>query len=88
MNAPSKQYDCLGNKLKVSDHVCLTEIPESLLADLPEEDQLAIKNLLNKIFTVQAFDESGKLELEYIYPAGSKDYSRTIWIAPEYVTKT
>jgi hypothetical protein len=77
--------DSEGNKLFLNNTVLLLGVPDSLLDDLPDEDQDAILKLVGKHLIIQGFHENHELEIEYVYPKGSKSYCRSIWVDPSFV---
>lgn len=77
--------DSEGNKLFLNNTVLLLGIPDGLLDDLPDEDQDAILKLIGKKLMIQGFHDNYKLEIEYIYPEGSKSFCRSIWVNPSFV---
>jgi hypothetical protein len=58
---------------KPGDKVILISVPPSLLADLPPEDQAAIRNIVGKPVTLEQYDY-GQAVLEF------EDGDHTHWI--------
>ena len=76
--------DCLGRPLRVGDSVVVREIPRSLLAGLPDEDQTAIAGQLGATLVLADFDEHGLAELEFL---DAEKNQHTIWIEPQALEK-
>lgn len=76
--------DRLGNLVLVGDSVILIEIPDALVANLPPEDQEAIRAQKGNSLTIEGFDDWGNGELEFIDARG---HLHTIWIAPAALVK-
>jgi hypothetical protein len=67
---------------KPGERVVLTEIPPGLLDDLPEEDQLAISEIVGKPILLNEYDEDGRGELEFVASGGNPHF---IWVRPEFI---
>ena len=72
--------DRLGQPLQVGDSVVVREIPGTLLAGLPTEDQAAIAGQLGATLVLADFDEHGLAELEFL---DAEKNQHTIWIDPK-----
>ena len=77
--------DCKGRPLTVGDLVIVCEIPTSLLAGLPAEDQDAISAQRGQKLAIVDFDKSGAAELEF---TDVEDVIHTIWIKPVFLEKS
>jgi hypothetical protein len=77
--------DRKGRLLTVGDVVIVCEIPASLLAGLPAEDQDAISAQKGQKLAIVDFDKSGAAELEF---TDVKDVIHTIWIEPVFLEKS
>lgn len=53
--------------------------PDELLSGLPEDDQLAIREIVGKELRVKGFDEYGHVELWFIDQEETYHY---IWVRP------
>ncbi len=73
-----------SNSLCVGDMVLVNEIPGTLLAGLPIEDQVAISLQKGKIVELLGFDDYGFAELDFFDDSGNL---HTIWIEPTALEK-
>jgi hypothetical protein len=80
-----KHKDANGEQLLVGDTVVLLAAPATLLANLPEQDQAAIKEQVGKSLGVAGFDKYGYVELTEF--TDSDGTIHTIWVEPEYLRK-
>lgn len=64
------------------DMVVLASVPPGMLDDLPEEDQLAIKEAVGKPIFLNEYDDKGRAELEFKDHAGNVHY---IFVTPEFI---
>ena len=78
MAKDTKRVDASGTPLAIGDAVQILRIPEWLLKGLPNEDQVAIKDMAGTAGRVTGWDTNGNAEVE------NKDRlaPRTIWIEP------
>ena len=53
------------DKPKPGDKVILKRLPPGLLDGLPEEDQLAIRDIVDKPVRLVSYDEDGRAEVEF-----------------------
>ena len=75
--------DCNGKIINIGDEVEFVIVEDSLLSDLPKEDQNAIKAQKNKVLVVSNIDESGTLEIDFEYKRSDLETTyHTIWSAP------
>ena len=65
-----------STKLAVGDWIRLLAASESLLKDLPAEDQVAIRAAVGGTYRIESFDASGNAEIEFT----ANDIRHTIWI--------
>ena len=80
-----KHFDADGEELLSGDTVVLLAAPESLLAGLPHEDQVAIKKQVGKVMRVEGFNDYGYVELgEFTDSNGTIHW---IWIEPIHLRK-
>ena len=56
-----------------------------MLDDLPEEDQLAIKEIVGKPVLLNEYDDAGRAELEFKDRDGHPHY---LFVAPELIKAT
>jgi hypothetical protein len=64
------------------DMVVLTAIPQGFLADLPEEDRQAIKEIVGTPVLLNEYDDAGRAELEYNDRDG---HPRFIFVAADFI---
>ena len=64
------------NTMKPGRSVVLKDVPVTLLANLPKEDQSAISAIIGQSVTFVGFS-FGQAEIEFFDQAG---YSHTIWV--------
>ena len=62
--------------------VVLTAIPRGMLDDLPEDDQLAIKQIVGKPVLLNEYDDTGRAELEFRDRDGQPHF---FFVAPEFI---
>lgn len=84
MTMPLKHLDCDGYALSAGDVVLLVKVPDSLLSGLPVEDQDAIRSQIGKVLKVDAFDNYGNAEVEFVDNNGDL---HTIWVNSTYLKK-
>lgn len=77
--------DRKGRLLSAGDVVMVCEIPVSLIAGLPIEDQNSISVQKGRELTIVGFDKSGAVELEF---TDVEDVIHTIWIEPAFLEKS
>ena len=62
--------------------VVLIAIPRGMLDDLPEEDQLAIKEIVGKPILLNEYDDAGRAELEFTDRDGKFHF---LYVAPDFI---
>jgi hypothetical protein len=70
-------------KPKPGNTVILMELPSGFLADLPVEDQNAIREAIGKPVLLNGYDDAGRAELEFTDSAGVIHF---VYVRPEYIT--
>ena len=71
-----------GMKPKPGSRVVLREVPPGLLDDLPEDDQVAINEVVGKPIQLNEYDDLGNAELEFIDRNGDL---HKIWVKPDFI---
>ncbi|MBI5591470.1 MAG: hypothetical protein HY881_13410 [Deltaproteobacteria bacterium] len=75
--------DCNGERITVGDEVLFINITNQLLNNLPNEDQEAICAQKGMKFKVDAFDNSGYVEISFKYKHADSEISfHTVWVEP------
>ena len=74
-----------SKKRKPRNEVVLTGLPAGFLDDLPDEDQLAISQMVGKRIQLNGYDEDGRAELEFRDSDGNL---HTIWVKRTFVKST
>ena len=69
----------------IGEMVVLIAIPPRMLDNLPEEDQLAIKEIVGKPVLLNEYDDAGRAELEFKDRDGHPHY---LFVAPEFIKAT
>ena len=72
--------DRLGRHLQVGDVVVITQIPPTLIAGVPREDQEAILQCVGKSLLIAGFNDLGEAEFEFF---DSSNNAHTIWLRNE-----
>ncbi len=67
------------NKAKPGDVVVLERLPPGLLKGLPEEDQIAISEIVGKPVLMVCYDDDGRAELEF---ADRNGHRHSIFVDP------
>ena len=68
-----------GTKISKGTWVRMPSAPDELLSGLPEDDQLAIRDIIGKELRVKGFDKNGHVELWFI---DKKETYHYIWVRP------
>jgi hypothetical protein len=64
--------------------VLLKALPPGFVDDLPDEDQRALLAAVGKRVALNAYDEDGRAELEFIDREG---VDHTIWVDPQFIDR-
>jgi hypothetical protein len=84
-NSSAIPLDRLGQHLRVGDMVTITQIPSTLVAGLPGEDQKAILECGGKTLRIVGFNNSGEAEIEFVDGANE---AHTIWLETQFTERT
>lgn len=84
-----KNYKSNISDLSTGDKVLLVSLPDSLLKDLPDEDQEAIKAQKGKTFVISSIDRDGLAEIDFEYERPDLEVTfHTIWVDLNCLIKT